>query len=111
MKKVDITNEVPELIGLIEINGRIEQMEALLYTAKEAQNNIASSVIQKLNTYEQDNKVWLGEDITVEYNNQNYLIKGLNDNHNEPLKVMLLEHLLVFKDKQTKGTEREKEKS
>ena len=111
MKKIDITQEIPELIGLIELSHRIEQMEALLDTAKEARDNVASIVIEKLINHEQVNDIWLGEDITLEHKKQHFHIKGLNDDHNDPVKVSLMEHLLIIKDKQTKGTEGEKEQS
>lgn len=108
MKNIDITKEIPELTGLIEISQRIEQMEALLETAKQAQDNIVSVVLEKIFTYEQTNKLWFGEEITIEYKQQNFLIKGLNDDPNDTVRAIPLEYRLVINDKQTKGNEREK---
>ncbi len=86
-------------------------MESLLKIAKQARDNIASTVLEKIFTYEQANNLWLGEDIIVEYMKQLYLVKGLNDDQNNPVKVMPIDFRLFFKDKQTKGSEGEKEKS
>jgi len=111
MKKIDFTKEVPELIGLIEICERVEQMESLLALAIQNKNKIAFAILEKLSTYEQNNNVWLGEYITVSYNNRNFLIQGLNDNDQDSLNVSPIEYILEIKDKQTKGKEGEKEQS
>jgi len=111
MKKIDFTKEIPELIGLIEISERVEQMESLLALAIQNKNKIAIAILKKLEVYEQTNKVWLGECIPVSYNNMDFLIQGLNDDENEPVNVSLIEYMLVIKGKQTKGQEGEKEQS
>ncbi len=111
MKKIDLTQDIPELSGLIEISMRIEQMESLLAIAHEAKDKIASTVLQKLVDYEQANKVWLGDNIALAYQKINYLIQGLNDDENQSVNVSLIEHILVLENKQSKGAEGEKERS
>ncbi len=111
MKKIDLTQEIPELLGLIEISERVEQMESLLAIAIQNKNKIAISILEKLSTYEQKNDIWIGENITIEYNNLNFLIQGLNDDENEAVNVLPIEYTVEIKDKQTKGLAGEKEKS
>ena len=109
MKKIDFTKEIPELIGLIEISERVEQMESFLALAIQNKNKIGNAVLEKLATYEQNNNVWLGQCIPVSYNNMNFLIQGLNDDENDSLNISPIEYILEIKDKQTKGQEGEKE--
>lgn len=103
MKKIDLTQVIPELAGLIEISIRIDQMESLLALANEAKHKISITVIQKLAEYERNNKVWLGHNICVVYQNNNYLIQGLNDDENQSVNVSIIEQILVLKNKQSKG--------
>jgi hypothetical protein len=111
MKHIDFTTEIPELMELVEVSKRLDQLEALLRVVKETRNNVATTVLEKLSHYEEVNKIWLGDDITMQYQQQHFIIKGLNDKQDDPIKVIPIEHLLVLKDKQTEGTKGEKEQS
>lgn len=111
MKKIDFTNEIPEIGGLIKISEQIEQMENFLFFANQAKNKIVTIVLEKLTDYEQRNHVWLGDTIQVTYQKRNFLIKGLNDDVSESVSVSPIDFTLVINNKQSKGTGGEKEKS
>jgi len=107
----NLTKEIPELAFLIEYNGKIEQAQHLLQKLLDYQQEAAIIAIEALHIYEDKNDIWFGEDLVVEFQEKQYIIKGLNDIENEPLKVRQIDHVIQIKDKQTKGTGGDKGKS
>jgi hypothetical protein len=107
----NLTKEIPELAFIIEYNEKIEKAQNLLQQLLDFQQEAAIKVIETLQNYEDQNDVWFGEDLVVEFQKKRYIIKGLNGNENEPLKVRQIDHVIQIEDKQTKGSEKEKEKS
>lgn len=107
----NLTDEIPELSFLIEYNEKIEKAQQLLQQLMDFQQETAVKAIETLQSYEDQNDVWFGEDLVVEFQEKQYIIKGLNGNENEPLKVRQIDHVIQIKDKQTKGTEGDKEQS
>ncbi len=107
----NLTNEIPELAFLIEYSERIEQAQHLIQKLLDFQQEAAIKALEALHNYENKNDIWFGEDLVVEFQKKQYIIKGLNDNENELLQVREIFHVIQIEDKQTKGTEGEKEKS
>ncbi len=108
---LNFTKEIPELAFLIEYSEKIEQAQHLLQKLRDVQQEAALKALEALHTFENNNDIWLGEDLIVEFQKKKYIVKGLNDIETEPLKVREIFHVIQFENKQTKGTEGEKEKS
>jgi hypothetical protein len=107
----NLTNEIPELVFLIEYSERIEQAKHLIQKLLDFQQEAAIKALEALHNYEDKNDIWFGEDLLVEFQKKQYIIKGLNDNENESLKVREIFHVIYIESKQSKGAEGEKEKS
>lgn len=108
---INLTKEIPDLAFLIEYSERIEQAEYMLKKLLEVQQNAAIKTLESLNKFENKRNIWFGEDLIVEFQDEYYLVKGLNDDENDPLKVRKVGPFIHLESKQTKGYEGEKEQS
>lgn len=107
----NLTKEIPELAFLIEYNEKIEKAQELLQKLQDFQKEAALKAIDALHNYEDQHEIWFGEDLVVEFQEKQYIIKGLNDIQDDPLKVRPIDHVIQIEDKQAKGSEGEKETS
>ena len=109
--KINLTKEIPELAFLIRYSEKIELANQLLQQLLDFQQQTALKAIDALHNYEDQKGIWLGEDLVVDYQEKQYIIKGLNGDQNEPLKVRPVDYVIQIEDKQAKGNEGEKEQS
>lgn len=109
--KIDLSKEVPELALVIECSERIDLMEQVMEKLENSRQEAAIKAMEILTEFEVENKVWFGEDLLVEYQGKQYLVKGLNDDEREAIRVSQIQHSITIEDKQTKGIRGTKEQS
>ena len=108
---INLTDEVPELAFLVEYSDKIEQAKFKLKKLLDVQRLTAIDAIEALQDYETKHNIEFDEDLVIDYQGKQLLIKGLNYNEHEPLKVRPIKHVIHMKDKQTDGSGGEKETS